>query len=112
MFGAIEFYDMAMKLGIKPIIGSEVYVAPDSRFEKSAHGIHEASFHLILLAKDLDGYKNLMKLITAGYLEGFYYKPRIDKDILKERAKGLVCLSACLKGEVPHLITSGQIEQA
>ncbi len=71
MFGVIEFYLQAFGHGVKPIIGSEVYVAPDSRFEKSAHGIQEASFHLILLAKDIEGYKNLIKLITAGYLEGF-----------------------------------------
>ncbi|MBL7070579.1 MAG: DNA polymerase III subunit alpha [Candidatus Omnitrophica bacterium] len=112
MFGAIEFYRKALAHGIKPIIGSEVYISPESRFEKSAQGIQEASFHLILLAKDTEGYKNLMKLITAGYLEGFYYRPRIDKDILKKHHKGLVCLSACLKGEIPHLIKNGQVEQA
>ncbi len=112
MFGAIEFYQQAFKYGIKPIIGSEVYIAPDSRFEKSAHGIQEASFHLVLLAKNREGYKNLMKLISAGYLEGFYYRPRIDKDILKEHAKGLICLSACLKGEIAHYIVSNQLEQA
>ncbi|MDP3789257.1 MAG: DNA polymerase III subunit alpha [Candidatus Omnitrophota bacterium] len=112
MFGAIEFYLQAMNHGIKPIIGSEVYIAPDSRFEKSVHGIQEASFHLVLLAKDMDGYKNLMKLISSGYLEGFYYRPRIDKEILKQYSKGLVCLSACLKGEIPHFICSDQIEQA
>ena len=71
MFGAIEFYDLAMKNGIKPIIGSEVYIAPDSRFEKSSHGIQEASFHLILLAKNETGYKNLIKLVSIGFLEGF-----------------------------------------
>jgi len=112
MFGAIEFYDQAMKIGVKPIIGCETYIAPDSRFEKSAHGIQEASFHLILLAKDEIGYKNLMKLVTAGYLEGFYYRPRIDKDILAEHSKGLVCLSACLKGEIPHLIQIDRMDQA
>ncbi|MFH0839481.1 MAG: DNA polymerase III subunit alpha [Candidatus Omnitrophota bacterium] len=112
MFGAIEFYVQALGHGIKPLIGSEVYIAPDSRFEKSAHGIHDASFHLLLLAKDMEGYKNLMKLITAGYLEGFYYRPRIDKELLSQHSKGLVCLSACLKGEIPHLIKSQQIEQA
>jgi len=112
MFGAIEFYLQTMAHGIKPIIGAEVYVAPDSRFEKSAHGIQEAAFHLVLLAKDMDGYKNLMKLISSGYLEGFYYRPRIDKEILKNHSKGLICLSACLKGEIPHFICSNQIEQA
>jgi DNA polymerase-3 subunit alpha len=112
MFGAIEFYQQAFHYGIKPIIGSEVYIAPESRFEKSARGIHEASFHLVLLAKNHEGYKNLMKLVTTGYLEGFYYRPRIDKDILKEHSKGLICLSACLKGEIAHLIRNDQLEQA
>ncbi len=112
MFGAIEFYDLAMKAGVKPIIGSEVYIAPDSRFEKSSHGIQEASFHLILLARNETGYKNLMKLISLGYLEGFYYRPRIDKEILASHKDGLICLSACLKGEIPHLIMTNQLDQA
>lgn len=112
MFGAIEFYDMAMKHGIKPIIGSEVYIAPNSRFEKSSHGIQEASFHLILLAKNETGYKNLMKLVSAGFLEGFYYRPRIDKEILAKYKDGLICTTACLKGEIPHLIYTNQVDQA
>ena len=112
MFGAIEFYSQAMKAGVKPIIGCEAYMAPGSRFEKSVHGIHDASFHLILLAKNITGYKNLMKLVTAGYLEGFYYRPRIDKEILAQHSKGLVCLSACLKGEIPHMITTDRMDQA
>src|SRR3989338_611089 len=112
MFGAIEFYDIAMKNGIKPIIGSEVYIAPDSRFEKSSHGIHEASFHLILLAKNETGYKNLMKLVSIGFLEGFYYRPRIDKDLLVKYKDGLICTSSCLKGEIPHLIQTNQLDQA
>ncbi len=112
MFGAIEFYDLAMRNGIKPIIGSEVYIAPDSRFEKSSHGIHEASFHLILLAKNETGYKNLMKLVSIGFLEGFYYRPRIDKEILVKYKDGLICTSACLKGEIPHLIYTNQLDQA
>ncbi|MEE8360137.1 MAG: DNA polymerase III subunit alpha, partial [Candidatus Omnitrophota bacterium] len=112
MFGAIEFYHQAMKAGIKPIIGCEAYLAPNSRFEKSAHGIHEAAFHILLLAKDEIGYKNLMKIVTSGYLEGFYYRPRIDKDILAEHSKGLVALTACLKGEVPHLVMTDRMDQA
>ena len=112
MFGAIEFYDLAMKNGIKPIIGSEVYIAPDSRFEKSSHGIQEASFHLILLAKNEAGYKNLMKLVSIGFLEGFYYRPRIDKEVLAKHKDGLICTSSCLKGEIPHLIYTNQLEQA
>ncbi|MBN2453592.1 MAG: DNA polymerase III subunit alpha [Candidatus Omnitrophica bacterium] len=112
MFGAIEFYDLAMKNGIKPIIGCEVYIAPDSRFEKSSRGISDASYHLILLAKDEKGYKNLMKLVSLGFLEGFYYRPRIDKEILAAHSEGLICSSACLKGEIPHLINTGRADQA
>jgi len=112
MFGVIEFYDQAMKLGIKPIIGCEVYIAPDSRFDKNSHGIQEASFHLTLLAKDETGYKNLMQLVSIGYLEGFYYRPRIDKEVLAGHSSGLICLSGCLNGEVPHLIKTNQLEQA
>ncbi len=112
MFGAIEFYDMAMRNGIKPIIGSEVYIAPDSRFEKSSHGIQEASFHLILLAKNETGYRNLMKLVSIGFLEGFYYRPRIDKEVLAKYKDGLICTSSCLKGEIPHLICTNQLDQA
>ncbi|MFA6078909.1 MAG: DNA polymerase III subunit alpha [Candidatus Omnitrophota bacterium] len=112
MFGAIEFYDLAMKNGIKPIIGCEAYIAPGSRFEKSAHGISEASFHILLLARNETGYKNLMKIVTAGYLEGFYYRPRIDKEVLAKYHEGLICMSACLKGEIPHLIMTNQIDKA
>jgi len=112
MFGTIEFYQEAMRRGIKPIIGCEVYVAPDSRFEKSAHGIKEAAYHLLLLVKDEEGYKNLMKLVSLGYLEGFYYKPRIDKELLQQYSKGLIGMSACLKGEIPHLILSDRMEEA
>ena len=112
MFGAIEFYDLAMKNGIKPIIGSEVYIAPESRFDKSSRGIQDASFHLILLAKNETGYRNLMKLVSAGFLEGFYYRPRIDKEILARHKDGLICTTACLKGEIPHLINTGQMDTA
>jgi len=112
MFGAIEFYQKASKKGIKPIIGCEVYVAPDSRFEKSSRGINEASFHLILLAKDETGYKNLMKLVSIGYVEGFYYRPRVDKEALAKYNDGLIATSACLKGEIAHLILSDNIPLA
>ena len=112
MFGNIEFYTKAIARGIKPIIGCEVYVAPNSRFEKSSRGIQEASFHLILLAKDEIGYRNLMKLVSIGYLEGFYYRPRVDKEALAKYNDGLICLSACLKGEIPHLINSGNMDLA
>lgn len=112
MFGAIEFYLEAMAKGIKPIIGYEAYVAPGSRLEKSTQGIQEASFHLILLAKDETGYKNLLKLVSSGYLEGFYYKPRVDKELLSQHSKGLIALSSCLKGEIPNLIVRERYDEA
>lgn len=112
LFGAIEFYSAAMKQGIKPIIGMEAYIAPGSRFEKQAHGIKEASFHVTLLAKNETGYKNLMKLTSIGYLEGFYYRPRIDKESLKQYSDGLICLSGCLKGEVAYYIRNEQPAEA
>jgi len=112
LFGAIEFYRKAMKSGIKPIIGCEVYVAPGSRFEKKTHGIAEASYHLILLAKDIKGYKNLMKLVSSAYLEGFYYRPRIDKELLEQYSGGLIGLTACLQGEIPSLLLQGRIDSA
>ena len=104
MFGTIEFYTKAHKSGIKPIIGCEVYVAPGSRFEKESKSISDASYHLTLLAKNIKGYKNLIKLTSAGYLEGFYYRPRVDKELLEKYNEGLIALSGCLHGEIPRLI--------
>src|SRR5687768_1622769 len=99
MFGVIEFYSEAKKEGIKPIIGMEAYMAPgDRRDRQQVNG--ESAFHLLLLAQDLEGYKNLIKLSSIAYREGFYYKPRIDKDVLREYSKGLIATSACLGGEV------------
>jgi DNA polymerase-3 subunit alpha len=113
MFGAIKFYKMAQSYGIKPILGCEVYVAPESRLEKSSpQGIAEASYHLILLATEMEGYKNLIKLVSIGYLEGFYYRPRIDKEVLAQYSRGLVALSSCLKGEIPLRLAQGQREKA
>ncbi len=112
LFGAISFYQEAMKQGIKPIIGIEAYIAPQSRFDKTAHGIKEASFHITLLCKNEIGYKNLLKLTTASYLEGFYYKPRIDKELLKKHHEGLIALSGCLKGEVPYSTWNEQLDKA
>jgi len=103
MFGAIEFYQACMRHGVKPIIGCEVYVAPRDRFDKTVYSGGETSNHLILLVKDEAGYKNLMKLVSIGYQEGFYYKPRIDKNCLAEYSEGLIGLSACLKGEFARL---------
>ncbi len=114
MFGAIEFYQTCVKVGIKPIIGSEVYLAPKSRFDKEKDKKENATpaFHLVLLAKNLAGYKNLMKLVSKGYLEGFYYKPRIDHELLKEYADGLIAMSACLKGEIAHTLLNQNYDNA
>ncbi|MFH0763086.1 MAG: DNA polymerase III subunit alpha [Candidatus Omnitrophota bacterium] len=112
MFGAIDFYFEAIKAGIKPIIGSEVYLAPGSRLEKASSTINEAAYHFILLVRDETGYQNLMKLVSIGYLEGFYYRPRIDKDVLAEYSKGLIGLSACLKGEIPSLLQQKRFNDA
>ena len=114
MFGAIEFYREALRHGVKPIIGCEIYVAPTSRFERKGvdKGNKEYNHHLILLAMNLEGYRNLCKLVTAGYTEGFYYRPRIDKELLKERSRGLIALSACLQGEVASALSIGLVEKA
>jgi DNA polymerase-3 subunit alpha len=112
MFGAIEFYQACMKIGIKPIIGSEVYIAPQSRLNKEASGIAKAAYHLTLLVKNEIGYKNLIRLTSIGYLEGFYYRPRIDKEVLKQYNEGLIGLSGCMKGEIPQLILQGNIDAA
>ncbi|MDP8299649.1 MAG: DNA polymerase III subunit alpha, partial [Candidatus Tantalella remota] len=112
MFGVIEFYQKAQARGIKPIIGCEIYVAPESRFDKTSHGIKGASHHLVLLARNLTGYKNLMEIVSLGYLEGFYYKPRVDKEVLARCSKGLIAMSACLKGEVAHFLLSDQWDEA
>jgi len=114
LFGAIEFYNKVSSAGMKPIIGCEVYVAPRSRFEKkgSENSSEASSFHLVLLCKDIHGYKNLSTLLSKAYLEGFYYKPRIDKDLLQQYSGGLIGLSSCLKGEVPHYLASGMIDKA
>lgn len=112
MFGAIEFYEKAKSRGIKPIIGCEIYVAPESRFDKTSHGIKGASYHLVLLAKNITGYKNLIEMVSVSFMEGFYYKPRVDKEVLAKCSKGLIAMSACLKGEVPHFLLSGQPHEA
>jgi len=112
MFGAIDFYQQAYKQGIKPIIGCELYVAPHSRMDKSPSSIGETARHLIVLVKNTQGYKNLMKLTTAGYLEGFYYRPRVDKELLKECHEGLIASSACLHGEIAGLVMQGNMEEA
>jgi DNA polymerase-3 subunit alpha len=112
IFGAIDFYQHAQKYGIKPIIGCELYVAPQSRFDKNAHISGESAHHLLVLVKDMHGYKNLMKLVTSGYVEGFYYRPRIDKELLAIHNEGLIGMSACLHGELSNLLLKGKKETA
>ncbi len=110
MFGTVEFYEKALKAGVKPIIGCECYLAPRTIAEKTVQD--KSLFHLILLAENEEGYRNLCRLATIAQLEGFYYKPRIDKAILREHTKGLIALSACLHGEIPRLITDNRQDAA
>lgn len=110
MYGVIEFYQKCIKAGIKPIIGVEAYLAPNGRLNKQSR-IDNKYYHLVLLAKNQTGYKNLTKLITLSHLEGFYYKPRIDWEILAKHAEGLICLSACLKGQVAETILSNESDK-
>jgi DNA polymerase-3 subunit alpha len=112
IFGAIDFYQHAQRYGIKPIIGCELYIAPGSRFDKTPHATKENSYHLLVLVKDLQGYHNLIKLTTKGYLEGFYYRPRIDKELLAEYHDGLIGMSACLHGEISDLILKRNMDSA
>ena len=111
MYGVIEFYKECIKQGIKPIIGCEVYITSGSRFGKGVN-VRNKQYHLILLAENYEGYKNLMKLVSIGQLEGVYYKPRIDKEVLRQYSKGLICLSACVAGEVPRHILRGEMDTA
>ncbi|MFH1980076.1 MAG: DNA polymerase III subunit alpha [Patescibacteria group bacterium] len=112
MYGVIEFYQKCKKAGIKPIIGLEAYVAPNSRFDKNAKSDEKNYYHLLLLAKDKQGYNNLIKLTTIAHLEGFYYKPRIDFEILQKYNQGLIACTGCLGGEIPKLILSNKIDKA
>ena len=111
MYGAIDFYRAANEVGIKPIIGCEVYVAPGSRFEKSPGESEERYNHLILLAENNKGYENLCKIVSKGFTEGFYYKPRVDYEVLREFHEGIICLSACLAGEVQKHLARGNYEE-
>ena len=112
IFGAIKFYNLCMKNGIKPIIGCEVYITSGSRLDRDYKPNGDSNHHLILLAKDQQGYSNLIKLVSLAHLEGFYYKPRVDKELLSEYSKGLIASSACLKGEIPSAIISGNVGKA
>jgi DNA polymerase-3 subunit alpha len=112
MYGVIEFYEVAQKHGIKPIIGCEVYIAPQGRFQRGQSGPKVRPYHLVLLAKDATGYQNLIQLSTKAYLEGFYYKPRVDRELLRQHSAGLIALSACSSGEIPVLIQNGRMDEA
>ena len=112
MYGAINFYEQAKKNDIKPIFGCEVYVAPKHRKDRSARKASEAAYHLVLLAQNMTGYKNLLKLVTAAHFEGFYYKPRVDIELLKELNEGLIALSACLHGHVPYILLKEGLKKA
>ncbi|MBM4066471.1 MAG: DNA polymerase III subunit alpha [Planctomycetes bacterium] len=112
MFGAIEFYETAKSRGIKPILGYEAYVAQRSRFDKESKNGKETLGHITLLAENNEGYRNLLKLTTSGYLEGFYYKPRIDKDLLKTLSRGIICLSGCMTSEINRYLTNNRPEEA
>ncbi|MBQ6842648.1 MAG: DNA polymerase III subunit alpha [Firmicutes bacterium] len=114
MYGVIDFYEACKEVGIKPIIGCEVYVAPHGRFDKTnrGNGKRDICNHLILLAENQQGYKNLCKLVSLAYLEGFYYKPRVDEELLMQYHEGLICLSACIAGELPELLLDGRKEEA
>lgn len=112
MFGCIDFYRAAKAAGIKPILGCEVYVAPGSRFDKETGQSEERYYHLVLLAENNHGYKNLMKIVSKAFVDGFYYKPRVDMELLQEYHEGIIALSACLAGEVAKNITRGMYEEA
>ena len=111
MYGVIDFYKEAKKQGIKPVIGCEVYVSQRSRFDKT-YGVDNTYYHLVLLCKNNIGYQNLTWLVSKAYTEGFYFKPRIDHELLEGHTEGLICLSACLAGEIPRALTAGNYEKA
>ena len=112
MFGALRFYEECRANDINPVVGCELYVAPGSRFVKSGSENGNKYYHLVLLAKSEQGYRNLIELCSAGYTEGFYYKPRIDDELLAQFTGDLICSSACIAGEIPSLIIDGQMEKA
>ena len=111
MCGIIEFYKEAKAQGIKPLIGCEVYVAAKDMEDKS-HSNGNTTHHLVLLCKNMTGYRNLIKIVSKGFTDGFYYKPRVDLSVLKQHAEGLICLSACLAGEIPQAIINDDLEKA
>lgn len=112
MYGVIDFYRAARAAGIKPILGCEVYVAPNSRFDREITGGEDRYYHLVLLAENNTGYANLMKIVSKGFVEGYYYKPRVDKQVLREHSEGIIALSACLAGEVQRYLMKGLYEES
>ena len=111
MYGCIDFYRAAKEAGINPILGCEVYVAPGSRFDKEMQHGEDRYYHLVLLAENNQGYSNLMKIVSAGFVEGYYYKPRVDLEVLEKYHEGIIALSACLAGEIPRFLTRGLYEE-
>jgi len=112
LFGAIEFYKACRAAGVKPILGMEAFISPSDRFDKSMGNIATAAYHLVLLAMNETGWRNLIRLSSRAYLEGFYYRPRVDRDLLREFGDGLICTTACLGGEVPSALLAGQPDRA
>ena len=110
LYGAVEFYKKAKQAGIKPIIGCEVYMAYEKMTQKRPN-IDDKRYHLVLLVKNAEGYKNLVKLVTESHLKGFYYKPRIDDELLAKHSSGLIALTACIQGKIPQLILANKIKQ-
>ena len=113
MYGVIDFYRAAKEAGIKPILGCEIYVAPGSRFDREPGGSgDDRYYHMVLLAENQQGYQNLMKIVSIGFVEGFYYKPRVDVETLERYHEGIIALSACLAGEIPRYLQRGMYEEA
>ncbi|MBT7616768.1 MAG: PHP domain-containing protein, partial [Calditrichaeota bacterium] len=112
MFGALEFYTQAKEMEIKPLVGCELYMTPEDRKIKKTSKAGGLRYHLVLLAKNYTGYKNITRLASEAFVSGFYYKPRIDKQLLRDHSEGVICLSACLQGEIPQLVLSGNLDVA
>ena len=112
MFGALRFFEAGRAAGVKPILGVEAYVAPGSRFDRNPGESEEKYYHLTLLAENETGYRNLLKLVSDAHLEGFYHRPRMDKQLMAEHAEGVICLSGCLSSEIGVALLAGQVERA